>query len=86
MLTRHEAEKAIKVGVARYGCKLVDCKFDEKDVTITVRGEVPLLQVGKEYDWANRSANELTVRVSRFCTTYANNKPYRFSWDNKLPV
>lgn len=37
MLTQHEAQKAIKEGVARYGCQLISCEFSGNDVTIQVR-------------------------------------------------
>lgn len=85
-MDKHEALKAIKEGVARWGCKLIDCTFENDDVTITVKGTEPLLQIGKEYGWHKLAPSQLALRVSRFCTTYANNKPYRFSWDNKSLV
>lgn len=85
-MDKHEATKAIKEGVARWGCKLIDYVFEGNDVTITVKGEVTMLQVGKEYSWSKLTPQQLALRVSRFCTTYANNKPYRFSWDNKSLV
>lgn len=84
MLDRHEAEKAIKAGVSRWGCKLVSCEFDENDVTITVRGTNPMLQVGREYRYWNETANQLALRVSRFCMHYANNKNFKFKWGESL--
>lgn len=86
MLTKQEAKKAIKEGVSRWGCELIDCKIEDDEFTITVKGTQPLLQIGKEYNWAKYSARQLELRVSRFCSQYANGKSYKFSWDMKLPV
>ena len=86
MLNQHEAQKAIKEGVARYGCQLISCEFNGDDVTIKVKGTDPLIQIGKEYSWSKNTAEHLAVRVSRFCTAYANGKAYHFSWERKLPI
>lgn len=86
MLSQHEATKAIKEGVSRYNCELVSCEFQGDDFTIKVKGTEKLIQIGKEYGWSRYSANQLFLRVSRFCSQHANGKAYHFSWENKLPI
>ena len=79
-MNRQEAERAVKAGVKRWGCELRDLKIEDNVITIHVKGTQDLIQVGQEHNWKNETPNQLALRVSRFCTAYANNIPYRFSW------
>lgn len=83
-MNRSEAEKAVKEGVKRWGCELKKLDITDDEITIIVKGTQDNLQIGREYNWQKYSPEQLQIRVSRFCTTYANGISYHFSWDKSF--
>lgn len=86
MTTLDAAKKAIKDGVNRAGCQLMNVvdKQDDLDIHVQKDEQSPITIIGREYDYKNISTDDIATRAYRFCLHYIHHKNYYHKWGDSL--
>lgn len=82
-VTEDEALDAVKAGVRRARCILVDAEFraDGALLICAKKAGATVSQIGVETLWRSESAEQLTERTRRFCEHWCLKQPYHWKWD-----
>lgn len=84
-MTEQQIMDAVKTGVKRARCVLVDARMDGAALEVRVKSpDADVVQIGREANISLWSQHELSERIRRFAEHYCLKRPYVLRWGDSL--